>query len=413
MHTGIVIDEKDLLKLDKKMDNTDLMFEDYWWSKVALHGIDKGYKTPFITYLCSKENRTNVMRRIVSGKFDFGIPRIAKIPKDNGGFREVYVLGEEERLVGYIVSEIYNWKYSHLISKYCESYQKGKSTSRTVRELKDSIKSGVKVDISKYFDNVSIETINKNLDKIDSKSPIDYYVRKFYNTNLISINGEIVERYKGICQGSPLSAFLSNIILRDIDDKISKMCVEYRRYSDDIIALGGDTGKILSVLEEELSKLGLSLNPNKIEILTPDKEFKFLGYGLLGDDIIIAKETMKKKKAEIKKICKKYKSLKSRINAINRMFYLGKTPMLNWAYPKFHTITNIDRLDELDNYCKDCLRNSVTGKWNYVHNKNKVPDSMLRDNGYVSLKHMYNMSKCGKAVWCQTVDNVLKGFPVQ
>ena len=92
--------------------------------------------------------------------------------------------------------------------------------------------------------------------------------------------------------------------------------------------------------------------------------------------------------------------------------YKGKSPFLNWAYPKFRTITISDRLNELDKYIKDCLRWSQTGKRNFTHNRNKVPDDMLRDNGYVSLKHMYNIALIGGSIWEQAVCNVLNNIPI-
>lgn len=397
---------------DKLLDNTELMFEDYWWVEAINKSYDKDFGVHYLTWLCSKQNRIKIMKDIVCGNFDFGIPKIAKIPKDTGGFREVYVLEKDKRFIGNILSQIYNWKYSDLISENCESYQKGKSTSRTVRELKCLGKPSLKVDISKYFDNVSIETLNKALDKIDSTSPVDFAVRKFYNTNLVEIDGNLEERYKGICQGSPLSGFLSNIILRDVDDKIGALCEEYHRYSDDILALGCDANEVLNVLGLELGKLGLSLNPNKVEVLEPNKEYTFLGYGIKGKEILLSKKSFEKKKKEIKSICKKGKSLKWRIYTINKLLYSGKDEFTNWTYPKFKTITDLERLKELDNYIKDCLRWSITGKWNYVHNKNKVPDEVLKENGYTSLIHMYNISKINKSMWKESVNLVLKGFQV-
>lgn len=397
---------------DKKLDNTELMFEDYWWVEAIHKCYDKEFGVNYLTWLCSSQNRMKVMRAIVNCEFDFGIPRIGKIPKDTGGFREVYILEKDKRFIGNVLSQIYNWKYSHLISNNCESYQKGKSTSRTVKELKCLGKQGVKVDISKYFDSVSIEALNNALDLLDSDSPIDYIVRKFYNTNLVEINGEIVEKYKGICQGSPLSGFLSNIILREVDNKVSSMCEEYHRYSDDILALGCNPQEVLNVLEVELNKLGLSLNQNKVEILDGETEYTFLGYGIKGKDILISKKSFDKKKKQIKKICSGKGSLKFKILKINKLFYLGKDLYTNWTYPKFKTITDLERLRELDEYCKDCLRWSVTGRWNYVHNKNKVPDNVLRENGYTSLLHMYNVAQMNKDVWGEHVNLVLKGLSV-
>lgn len=393
-------------------DNTELMFEDYWWVQAIHKCYDKDFGVKYLSYLCSTENRLKIMHDIVDLNFDFGIPRIAEIPKDNGGVREVYILEKDKRFLGNVLCQIYNWKYKDLISANCDSYQKGKSTSKTVKSLTCRGLSGIKVDISKYFDTVSKDIVNKYLDKIDSNSPIDIAVRKFYNTDKVILKGKEVTRYKGICQGSPLSSFLANIILRDIDDKVGSMCREYKRYSDDILALGCNTDEVLEVLKEELRKLGLSLNPDKVEILSPDIEYTFLGYGIIGKDIVLSKKSFNKKKKQVKSICKSKGALKTKIREINKLFYAGKNEFTNWSYPKFKTLTNLDRLRELDEYCKDCLRWSVTGDWNYVKNKHKVPDKKLRESGYTSLLHMYNVANTNKEIWSMTVDSVIKGITV-
>lgn len=393
-------------------DNTELMFEDYWWIEAINKCYDKEFGVNYLASLCSNKSRLEIMHSIVECRFDFGIPKIAKIPKDDGGFREVYVLEKDKRFIGNVLCQIYNWKYKNLISENCDSYQKGKSTSKTVRELKGKGLRGVKVDISKYFDKVSRDAINRCLDLIDSDSPIDIAVRKFYNTDRVIKDGEEINQYKGICQGSPLSSFLANIILRDLDDKISEHCVEYKRYSDDIIALGCNTDEVLKLIETELSKIGLELNPNKVKIISPDEEYTFLGYGIVGKDIILSEKSFNKKKKQIKSICKKKGTLRNKISAINKLFYKGKDELTNWTYPKFKTLTDFRRVRELDEYCKDCLRWSVTGDWNYVRNKNKVPDEVLRENGYVSLMHMKNVANQGKETWTDLVDMVLKGMPV-
>jgi retron-type reverse transcriptase len=51
----------------------------------------------------------------------------------------------------------------------------------------------------------------------------------------VSINNTIIEEDKGIMAGIPLSAFLANYFIKDIDKYFKEKNVLYLRYSDDII----------------------------------------------------------------------------------------------------------------------------------------------------------------------------------
>jgi RNA-directed DNA polymerase len=77
----------------------------------------------------------------------------------------------------------------------------------------------------------------------------------------------------GIPQGSPMSAVLSNIYMIDYDQALialsKKMEFCYRRYCDDIIVVckTGDLAAVKKVLYEEITKLKLSIQPEKEEII--------------------------------------------------------------------------------------------------------------------------------------------------
>ena len=69
-------------------------------------------------------------------------------------------------------------------------------------------------------------------------------------------NKDVSCRYRGIPQGSPISAFLANIYMFDFDQKIKKFISQrggyYRRYSDDILFICDE--KDYAAIESEISK---------------------------------------------------------------------------------------------------------------------------------------------------------------
>lgn len=112
---------------------------------------------------------------------------------------------------------------------------------------------------------------------------------------------------KGIPQGAPISAFLSNLVMIDLDQKLSSIAEQlggvYRRYSDDILFIGSE--EVIDVFktafEEELEKLGLKVNHNKTEIakfwkdaenIFSDRPLQYLGLTFDGQKILLRCRTL-------------------------------------------------------------------------------------------------------------------------
>jgi len=94
---------------------------------------------------------------------------------------------------------------------------------------------------------------------------------------------------RGLPIGSPLSPWLAELVLRDIDAAMADFPL-YFRYADDICVLGSveTCGEAQRRLEGTIEPLGLRLNPEKTRVL-PAQELVFLGrsYQTLDDSQLI------------------------------------------------------------------------------------------------------------------------------
>ncbi|MGN2429741.1 antiviral reverse transcriptase Drt2 [Pseudomonas syringae] len=99
--------------------------------------------------------------------------------------------------------------------------------------------------------------------------------------------------FKGIPQGSPISALLSNIYMLSFDKALayflSGLEAPYYRYCDDIIVIADleHENKIREFIEREILKIGLNIQPKKTEVrrftlksgvLCSDKPLQYLGF---------------------------------------------------------------------------------------------------------------------------------------
>lgn len=73
-------------------------------------------------------------------------------------------------------------------------------------------------------------------------------------------------------QGAPTSPYLSNLVMRQFDNNISKYCtaqhIRYTRYADDLTFSGDfDIASVLYNIDKELKYLNLRRNPRKLKVM--------------------------------------------------------------------------------------------------------------------------------------------------
>lgn len=95
-----------------------------------------------------------------------------------------------------------------------------------------------KVDISKFFDSIIWENLEKKIRAKIIEEDVIQLIKENASTSYLSEYGEIVDKYLGIHQGSIISPILSNIYLKDFDSRVIDDDIYYLRYADDIQELG-------------------------------------------------------------------------------------------------------------------------------------------------------------------------------
>lgn len=183
---------------------------------------------------------------------------IYKIKKRNGKYRTIY---EPNSLLKHIQKQILtNILNNKSISKYAKAYHKGISLKdNAVPHIhKDII---LKLDIKNFFENISF------VDIYNSCFPIEYFPKAvgMVLTYLCTCDDHLT-------QGSPTSAYISNLVMKEFDEKLGAWCEEneisYTRYSDDMTFSGNfNPSDIILKVRKMLYKLSLELNNDKIHVI--------------------------------------------------------------------------------------------------------------------------------------------------
>lgn len=404
------------------------------WERILEKSYDKKIDMGLLRKLCTPSARYQLLTAIQNDQYRIFPPHIAKIPKDNGDFREVYVNEPIDRIFLSLYNDVMFEMYGLLIHPSCKSYQKGVGCPQTVKEISNKICKmqtacvGYKADLSKYFDTVKIEVIDKALDELSTNSPLDNIVREYYHNNLVfDADGNLIEHYGSLKQGCAFASFLANYVLRDIDACLSKMDIIYYRYSDDIVMIGKDADKALMTLQAMLKWKGLELNPKKIERIYKDRFFTFLGFNICGPHITFSKKSIKNLQDEIEaRTIKSDYTTQKAIHQVNKYLYEGyivDNKQFGWA-AYFLPVCNVRKdINELNIFIMDCIRAVDSGKIkiggigenkqqkhgvvcrgtgkNVKANRDKWQNKYGHDNidGYITLNTMQNALKIGKPVY--------------
>lgn len=370
---------KDKSQKEREQIKLKMFFDKDRWERLLNTANEKGLNSDLIRYFMTPEGRIDLYNKIVNKQYKIFPPHKAKIPKDTGGFRIVYVNEDVDRIYLSIYNDMMFELHSDMIHESCKSYQKGISCGNTVKSVSKQLIDyyGYKSDMTHYFDSTPLREIIKIFNLLQMDTCVDIPVIEYYKSNLVfDEDNKLIEEYAGMKQGCAFSTFLANVLLYDVDKEISEMKdVLYVRYSDDILIIGKNADAAMEVLRQRLSEKGLLLNPKKTEKISNEKWFEFLGFKIKGSKITFSKKSIKNLKTEIDNYTIKYKkktkkgyiynnSPKNAINKINKYLYKNYTVNENktfgWA-EYFLPIVNVQKDIEIVNfYIMDCIRTTYT-----------------------------------------------------
>lgn len=356
---------------------TDILLQEFFkkerWEQALETGVDKHIDKGELRKLTSPEVRLALYNAIINDNYEIAPPHQAQIPKDNGDMRIVYVNENVDRIFLSIANNLFFDMFPEFIHKSCKSYQSGIGCGKIVQELSREIvkttgvEIGKKLDLSKYFDSVPLKYIDEIFDRMEvkvGKSKIIEIVRKYYHTNLcFDVDGNLIEHYQSLKQGCSVASFLADAVLFPIDYTVSKMDVEYVRYSDDILIVGNHWKEGFEVVSKMLSNMQMTLNPKKIETVYKDRWIKFLGFNIKGDKITLSKSRVKsfQKEIEARTIKQRNISMKRALNKVQSYLYKGDGKF-SWATSVLPIINVQKDIDTLNTFIMDAIRACATNK---------------------------------------------------
>lgn len=351
---------------------------------------------------------------ILNGEYEFSLPNkvlIGKMGKSKK--RVVYIYKEDENYVLKMLSFLL-YHYDEMFSPNLYSFRKNSGVKKAINKIRslpsEYRKFAYKVDLSNYFNSIPTDILLKELKEDLKDEKLYNLINSLISNPKVMYNGNVILEEKGIMAGVPISSFLANYYLKDLDWYFYNQNILYARYADDIIVFGKTKREIEEYRKniiEFIQKRGLTVNAEKEKFYNESEKIEFLGFSLENNVIDINQNSFKKIKGKIRRtarglrrwMIKKNVSGEVTLKAMNRKFnrkFFGKNENdLTWKSWFFPVINTDKTLKKIDNYMQDEQRYLITG----VHNKKnfeKVPYEFLKSCNYKSLVNEYYKSKSEK-----------------
>lgn len=351
----------------------EMFFDTERWRYAIDKGVEKHIDKAHLYQLTKPGTRVAMCAAIKAGKYEIAPPHTAKIPKDNGDFRTVYINEPIDRIFLSIANDLLFELMPEMVHPCCQSYQKGIGCGKIVKEISRKICEtkgeviGWKSDFSKYFDSVPIRFIDEAFDKVEAKhghSAIIDVLRKYYHSDwYFDTDGKLQKAYQSLKQGCSVASWLADVIMYSLDERLSELDGEYIRYSDDGLFVGPDYVRAMAIMSEEVTMREMMLNPKKIEYLTHTRWFKFLGFSIKGSAISLSSTRIKtfQREIELRTIKKRNQKFTRALSEVNRYLYHGNGEY-SWATQILPVVNVKKDILTLSTFVMDCLRAVVTGK---------------------------------------------------
>ena len=215
--------------------------------------------------------------------------------------------------------------------------------------------------------------------------------------------GQIVEDEHGAMAGTPISPFLANLYLSDVDHFFKKESVTYLRYSDDILIFADSEQELehrKAQLYQKIAEHKLAVNQDKVLVSAPGETWEFLGFSYREGHFDLSANTIRKTKAKIKRKAEALRRWQRKkglseekaaiglIHVMNRKFFGGDNEdAFTWSRWFFPNLTTEKGLQEIDTCLQEYIRYAVTGR--HYKGNYRITYQQMKEWGYRNLVHEY------------------------
>ncbi len=338
----------------------------------------------------------------------FCLPYVAEINKKSAKKKRiVFKFPQTENYILKFIAYNLN-KYDDIFSENLYSFRRNVCVKDAIRNIirfqKKRSMYSYKVDISDYFNSVDTTILLPILkETFFNDIPLYNFISSLLTEENAIREGETVSVKKGIMAGVPISGFLANLYLSELDEYFASRHILYARYSDDIIVFAETAEQIAEyedIIKSFLEKYHLAVNEKKEFRTSPHEPWEFLGFSYCDGQVDVSSVSLQKLKSKMRRQARSLIRWKKRANAVderairafirhfNKKFYNNSIHNdVTWCRWYFPAITTDKSLKLIDEYMLESIRYISTGK--HTKSNYNLRYETIKSYGYKSLVNAY------------------------
>lgn len=273
------------------------------------------------------------------------------IPKGKGRSRPLGIPAVRDRVAQEVIRSLLEPIFEPTFSNSSFGFRPGRNQHQAVQAIlrlrDDGFTFVVDADISGCFDNINHDLVIDLIAERVADGNILNIVRQFLTADVL-VNGTPHTVDSGTPQGGVISPLLANIVLHQLDLRLTQAGLRFVRFADDFVILcpsRSDAEQALALVSSFLpSQLFLHLSPEKSSITSFHRGFDFLGFHFSSRHVSIRQKSLEKLKDNVRSLTVRSHNLdRHTISRLNRTI----AGFANYfATPFSHVKTQLFRLDQ-------------------------------------------------------------------
>lgn len=248
-------------------------------------GIDRMLVADLQAHL--KVHWSQIKKELVENRYEPMPVRQVAIPKPGGqGTRLLGIPTVIDRLIQQAMHQVLSPIFDPNFSEFSYGFRPGRHARQAVQQARQYVSDGrrwvVDMDLEKFFDRVNHDILMSRVARRVNDKRVPGLIRRYLQAGVLC--GRVVSmRRAGTPQGGPLSPLLSNILLDDLDQELTRRGHRFCRYADDCtiyVRTQRSGERVMASIGKFLeNRLRLQVNTAKSVVARPWQR-TYLGYSM-------------------------------------------------------------------------------------------------------------------------------------